>query len=243
MASQIADWYSPKVEARTLMGKALLGKGLDWLMSKRLLESDAQELVTQGEAAKQADIDQKVQLAEQAVTRTGRKVLAEDVTRGEGDLADVLPAIIGDLVRAGQHDEALFLAKLSFARYRIVVVSVPVDPNAEPTEEMKKVERVQRSDLPTRARGLAALCSVILQRPPIVAALAARGFEEATLEKLGEDAEAIVVQGSNQMRRVEATEREAAAVLAQRTKWSEIRRLVKSAVQGDAELEEIFSRC
>lgn len=243
MASDIADWYSSKVEARAQLGEALLAKGPEWLKSKQLLARDAQDLVTHGWAAKQADIDQKVELAEQAVSRSGRSVQADDVTRREGALADVLPAIIGDLVRAGHLDEALFLAKLSFARYRIVVVSTPVDPNAEPTEEMKKVQRVQKSDNATRARGLAALCSVLRQRPLILAALTERGTDDAALQTLEEDAEAIVVQGANRLRRVDATEREAAAALAQRATWSEIRRLAKVAVQGDAFLEEIFSRC
>jgi len=243
MPSDIADWFTDTVEARTEMGEALRAKGAEWLKTKRLKLADVEELVRQGVAAKLADQDQKVQLADQAVGRSGRSVDAKDVAEREAELAAVLAAAIGDLFKAGKVDDALFLAKLSFARYRTRVVAVPVDPNAPPIEEAKKVERVQKTDNATRADGLAALCVVLRGRPAILAELTERGLDDAELTRLEEDAEAVAAHGRNTVRRVEATAREAEAVLAQRTKWSEVRRLVKRAVKGDPVLEEIYSRC
>lgn len=241
MPSDITHAYSEKVEACTELAKGLLEMGPEWLTTKRLKPAEIEELVRAGVAAIQADLDQKEQRAEQAVDRTGRSVSAAELFREDAELADVLPAVIHDLAKAGEVDEALFLARVSFARYRVRVVSVPVDPDAPATEETKKVERVEKKDNATRAKRLAAFCAMLRRRPTILAALSERGYDDATLARLEEGAEAVAVHGSNLPQRVEATEREAAAVREQEIQWRAIRRLVKRAVVGVPKLEKLYA--
>lgn len=245
-----ADWYTPTVGARTELGKALLAKGVEWLRERHLTVADIDTVVTSGMAAHQADREQQEQLAEQAAGRKGRSVNAAEVSAREGLLAATLPAVIDDLTQAGELDMARFLARLSFARYRIRVASTPVDrpPTGEGAVddgEVRKVERVEKSDLATRADGLAALCAALRKpgRERIVAELTARGIDAAALEQLERDATEVATQGRNTPRPVEATAREREAVLRQRQKWSAIRRLVKRAVEGDSELERLYRAC
>lgn len=244
-----ADWYTPRVGARTELGEALEAKGEVWLRERHLKLSDVRALVTSGRAAHQADREQQEQLAEQAAGRKGRSVNAAEVTEREDMLSATLPAVIDDLMEAGLVELARFLARLSFARYRIKVLSTPVDADApadaEVESEVKKVERVERSDLATRADGLAALCAALRKpkREPIVAELTERGIDAAALEQLEADATTVAEQGRNTPRPVEATAREREAVLQQRRKWSAIRKLVQRAVKGDAELERLYRAC
>jgi hypothetical protein len=244
-----ADWYTPRVGARTELAQALEAKGEPWLRARQLKLADVQKIVRSGTAARQADREQQEQLAEQAAGRKGRSVDAAEVTEREDMLAATLPAVIDDLMEAGLVELARFLARLSFARYRVRVLSTPVDPAAPPDaavdEEVKKVERVEKSDLATRADGLAALCAALRKpgREPIVAELTERGIDSAALEQLEADATAVALQGRNTPRPVEATAREREAVLQQRRKWSAIRKLVQRAVEGDAELERLYRPC
>lgn len=245
MSTEIADWFTPTVKARADLGAALEAKGVPWLKARSLKLADVQTLVTKGREAQAADREQKAQLAEQAAERKGRSVDASEVSEREVVLSAVLPAVIDDLSKAGQLDEARWLAALSFARYRIRVTTVPVDPTSASDAETKKVERVEKSDLATRADGLAALCEALRkpERAVIQAELAERGFDAAALEALEADAAAVAEQGRNTPRPVEATAREAEAVRAQRAKWSAVRRLVKRAVAGDKDLEALFAKC
>lgn len=248
-----ADWYTPRVGARTELGEALEKMGEAWLRERQLKLKDVRALVTSGKAAHQADREQQEQLAEQAAGRKGRSVNAAEVTEREDMLSATLPAVIDDLMEAGLVELARFLARLSFARYRVKVLSTPVDADApvdaavdaEIESEVKKVERVERSDLATRADGLAALCAALRKpkREPIVAELTERGIDAAALEQLEADATTVAEQGRNTPRPVEATAREREAVLQQRRKWSAIRKLVQRAVKGDAELERLYRAC
>lgn len=242
MPSDITHAYSQKVAARTELAKGLEKMGREWLLSKKLKLAEIQELVRLGVAAWQADLDQTEQRADQAVGRSGRSVDAAEIAAHDKELADVLLAVIRDLVKSGNHDDALFLAKVSYARYRFRSVAMPVDPDAPPTEETKKVERVEKNDNATRAERLAAFCSMLRRRPAILAALTERGYDDATLEKIEEDAEAVAVHGANPLRKVEATEREAAAVREQDALWQAVRRLVKRSVVGNTELEELYAK-
>lgn len=245
MSKVVADWYTPTVEARTNLCAALEAKGADWLKERYLKLKDVQDVVTWGRAAEQADREQKEQLAEAAAARAERAVNAAEVSEREAALAATLPAVIADLAEAGHRDLALFLAKLSFARYRMRVTTVPVSSDAPLDEETKKVQRVPRSDIATRADGLAALCAALRKpgRDAIRAELAERGWDDAALADLEADAAAVAEQGRNTPRPVEATAREAEAVRQQRAKWSAIRHLVKRAVRGDRELEALYAKC
>lgn len=205
----------PRVQARTDLASALQAKGAAWLRERQLKLSDVQVLIESGTAARQADREQQEQLAEHAVQRKERSVNASEVSEREDVLAATLPAVIDDLERAGQREPALFLARLSFARYRTKVLSTPVDPGAPLPDEVKKVERVEKSDLATRADGLAALCAALRKpgREAIIAELTERGIDGAALEQLESDATAVASQGRNYHRPIEATTREQEAVL------------------------------
>lgn len=249
MSSGSADWFTPTILARTTLAQALEAKGEEWLRARKLKLSDVQQLAQHGLAAHQADRDQQEQLAMQSASRKARSVNAADVGEREDELAATLTAVIDDLTNAGQLELARFLARLSFARYRVKVLSTPVSPSAPVDaaveEEVRAIERVERSDLATRADGLAALCAALLKpgREPIVAELTARGIDAAALEQLKIDATEVAGQGRNTPRPVEATAREREAVTQQRRKWSAVRRLIKRAVEGDPELEALYRPC
>ena len=238
-----SDYFTPRVDARTSLARVLSERGPDFLRAHRLTAEDLEAIITHGEAARVADRQQQEQLAEVAVARAGRKVSAVQLAHREDELAALLPAVIDDLV-ATNAEEAGFLAKLSFARYRTRVHSVRPQPMSdEDVATIETIQRVERSDIPTRAKGLSALCTTLRGRAPIVHALAARGLDAAQLEALAGDAEQVASHGRNQLRPVEATEREAAAVAAQRAKWSAIKKLVRRACASDRDLAALFADC
>lgn len=245
MSDMTADWFTPRISARTALAKLLKAKGADWLRGHHLTVADLDVLITQGELAQAADREQQTQLAEAKVVRSGRAVTAAEVGEREDRLAAALPAVILDLREGGRPDVASFLAMLTFARYRSRVTEVAsADPTApDAAAVIKKVARVARTDIATRAAGLAALCQVFASRATLAAALAERGFGAEWLAALSADAEAIANKGPNVLVGVEATAREAAAVRAQRIKWSAVRRLVRHACAGDAPLLAALVAC
>ncbi|AKF09384.1 hypothetical protein [Sandaracinus amylolyticus] len=244
MTKGVADWYTPRIAKRAELARALKARGSAWLRGARLTEADLDEIIRHGDEAKAADREQQAQLAEHHVERAGRARSAADVTEREDDLAATLPAVAHDLQVAGHGEDATFLAKLSFARYRMRTHDVPVEPTSESeATTIRKIERVERSDVPTRAEGLAALCETLASRPRIVRALAARGLDASALRALGEDATEVAASGRNSPRAAEATAREAAAVHAQKVKWSALRALIRRACRDDRDLAALLADC
>lgn len=239
----MSTWFTDRVDARAMLARRLAAKGEAFLREHYLQPADLEVIAAQGEAAKQADREQQVQLAELAQARTEGRDRAADLSAREGVLSALLPAVIGDL-SATTPSEAGFLAKLSFARYRTRVGEVPVEPaNETERETVRRIERVARGDRRTRAQGLAALCTTLVEREPISAALRARGMDAAFLEALRADAEAVAEVGSNKVVSVEATARESAAVRAQSARWSAVKHLVRRACASDPELARLLSAC
>lgn len=249
------DQWTPRVTARAELATLLKTKFPDRATGAGLTPADLDTLIDQGKVARDADVLQKEQLAEMGADRTARKVDAEQLFSREDELRDRLPAVIGDVTKAGRKDLADFLGNLSFARYRFRDLAPPPAPPATSGEppppappqdpDVAKVARVEREDIPTRLSGLAAFC-VALARPgrePIVAALGARGLAADALTKLGDDAETLRKLGRNALRATEATATEAAAAGAQRAKWNEVRRMVRKAVRGEPTLETKYADC
>lgn len=85
---------------------------------------------------------------------------------------------------------------------------------------MKKVARVEREDCLTRLEGLVNLTTSLLERPVIVAELASRGLDQATLESLRDDAQSSVAAGKNVRLAAEATAQERDAVAKQKAAWT-----------------------
>jgi hypothetical protein len=65
-------------------------------------------------------------------------------------------------------------------------------PDLAEDSRVKKVARVEREDCLTRLEGLVNLTTSLLERPVIVAELASRGLDQATLESLRDDAQSSV---------------------------------------------------
>ncbi len=80
-------------------------------------------------------------------------------------------------------------------------------------------------------------------REPIAEALARRGLPAANLEALATQARTLAAQGRNVRQSMEATEREAAAVEAQRARWNSVRRLVRLAAAKDEKLAVLLAAC
>lgn len=246
------DQWTPQVTARKEMGQDLK-KRSDLLKAHNIKVSDVDVLITEGTAAEEADAEQKEQLTEGAVERAGRSDAGTELFERERILRDVVAAIVDDL-KESFPDQSLFLAKLSFARFRtrefeVEVANAPQGgapaEGETDAEDIRSVKWVKREDRVTRARNLGRYCRAILRpgREAIVAAFAERNYTLEQLEALASDAEAFAAAGRNTPRAAEATEREAAAVRAQKRKWAAIRRLIRRAVKDDKALAAKFAEC
>lgn len=199
------DHYTARVLARTEIAQM-------WKASPHaaaateagLKPADLDALVRHGSAARDNDRIQREQLATVAAERKGRKVSADDLFEREDQLRDRLPAVIDDLREAGQGSLADWLTALSFARFRFRELTPPAGVATD--AEVRKVERVEREDIPTRAEKLAAFCTAIRApgREPIVGALEARALAPAFVADLGEDADVLARAGRNVLRAAEA---------------------------------------
>ena len=169
------------------------------------------------EARQHADAQQQEQLAAASAERSERKAMKEAVFEKEDALRNRLPAVIED-----------------------VRESTPTTED----EAIRRVTRVRREDIPTRATALAALCRALLKpgREPIITAFEARGMPAGEIESLAQQAEALAEAGRNVKVAVEATDREAEAVAKQKRKWGLIRRMVRSAVASVPDLEKKVRR-
>lgn len=245
----MTDQWTPETSARVKVARALQAKP-ELMKREGLLPRDLDVIITQGEAAQAADRDQQAQLAQLEVQRTNRKVEAKDLDAADADLRKRMPMVIQDLEEdANTRDQALWVSRLSFSRYRFRKLAPVIDAAAPPTDAevavVEKVKRVVRQDAPSRFGGLAAFCFALLadDRRPIVERLAERGISAERLAELAGDAQAVADKGRNVKLAAEATEREEAAARAQRIKWSACEQAIRAACSGDRELALLLADC
>jgi len=244
------------VSARTALALLFKNKYLDRAITAGIKPAELDTIATEGEKARLADAEQKEQLAAIQIARSDRKQDAVDLMEREGMLRDRLPAVIGELESGRHRPLAQFLSAVSFARFRYrELAPPPPDPNAPPAptpaagqpapEELREIARVPREDIVTRASALAAFCNALLKpgREPIVAELAERGLSADWLKKLADDATVLAAAGRNSFQSVAATTREAEAAAAQKVAWLRIKRMVRKAVAGVAELASKYAEC
>ncbi|MFO0674890.1 MAG: hypothetical protein U0235_35615, partial [Polyangiaceae bacterium] len=176
--------WTPKVDARVRLARRLKDK-----LPKKVKLTDLDRLITHGEAAKKADEEQRAQLASASVDVNERSKAAAAVIENETEIRDTVPAVIADLETHGNHRDALFLARLSFARFRVrELASTAADATgtAADADAVKRVERVEREDYVTRASGLAAFIDAVLApgREALAAAFAERELDAAQLGQM-----------------------------------------------------------
>lgn len=258
----MTEW-TERMSARVKLAKALKAQ-MARSMTFGMVEEDLDEIIQQGEIAEEADLDQRAELAQHKVSRSERSISATKLKEEEDGLRDRLLPVVGDLERAGQRSQGLWLSTVSFARFRIrdlapAAGEVPAggdadDAAAEDAHESGTLAeagdapqrvRVERQDAMNRFRGLAGFCRALLapERVAIVARLEARGFSQARLEALGQDAKVLADLGRNLMKAAEATAREAEAAGRQQRRWRECRRMIRKACVGDAELAGLLAAC
>jgi len=253
--------FTPRVANRTALAQLLRDQHMARAVQAGITQADLDVIIDAGTAAAKADAEQQEQLASLSAQRSERKVDKESAFEREDALRNRLPAVIGDLQASGPEGTklALWLSRLTFARYRFrpqtpAASATPSAPAASPeepaptpaeVEEVRRVERVQREDAPTRSAGLTAFCQALLKpgREPIIAAFAARGLTRAEIEALGQAAEALAAAGRNVPLAAEATQRESDAVDAQKARWDQVRRMIRAAASGVPELSAKFSTC
>ncbi len=240
----MGDQWTPRVTARAELAELLAEAHWDRAEAVGLTAEDLATLGVEGRRAAEADRLQKEEIAAMSAERGARSALAGELFASEEALRDRLPAVIGDLNRAGDPLGG-FLSRLSFARYRFRELTPSPPASGGEAQELRAVERVQRTDAISRFHGLAAFCGALLRpgREAIVARLAARGFSEDRLRALGAEAEAYVAAGRNRPKAAPSTAVEADAVAAQKRVWIDVRRMIRKAVKGDPALEAKYAEC
>jgi hypothetical protein len=237
------------VTARRQIAELLL-KDPDLVKKSGLKAEDLLIIATEGRKAEEADAEQKEQLADRGVDRSGTSKKTKSLFERESELRDLIAAVVEDL-KPEAPKQAEWLSRLSFARFRLRELAHPrsregSDPiSEEEAEEILSVQKVEVEDNTTRARNLGRYCNALLRRgrEAIVEELAERDFSKEKLETLAADAVDIAEAGRNTIKAVEATQREAEAAGAQKHRWDAIRRLVRRAVKGNQELEKKFAEC
>lgn len=242
------DMFNSKVRARTVLAERLQTTHATLARQTGILPEDLDVIVREGRAAAEADAEQRAQEAEESSTISLRAGALASLREREAELRARIPAVVADLERGGDADLALFLRRLGFERFQLREIrpeaGVPVPSPAE-SEAVRRVTRVAREDDITRLDALVKWIEAVLEpgREPIVRAMSLRGCTAETLGSLAEDARAAVAAGPNQRRVLEATEREKDAVIAQRTRWSSIRKLVRLAAKRDREIATLLADC
>lgn len=254
------DQWTPRTKARSELAETLRDRHLDRAQRAGITKRDLDDISMHGRKAEKADEAQKKELALIAAERGAQKDLKESVFEREDSLRDRLPVVIGELWDAKERDSARWLTSVSFARYRFREIRSGEPPAAESAtdgvagdcamskkeaEVLRAVQRVERADVPTRAKGLAAFCDALLDPSfePIGKRLSERGFDRDTLTALSNDARRLSDMGRNVSRAAEATAIEAEAARAQLTTWQRVRRMMRKAVQGVPELEKKWAEC
>lgn len=233
--------YGERVKNRTELAGKL--KGTARAKSAGIKDADLDVVITAGTEAKEADLDQKNQMADNQTELVERADRTDEILERGEQLKNRLPAVIDTLMELGHKTLATFLIALTFTRYRTRKLP-PIDPELAETEEIKSV-RVEREDKPALIEALANFTKSLLrpERSLIVDELASRGMDRAVLEQLHADAEEQNLLGKNKRKAAEATAREGAAVARQKKKWDANYLMIRAAVQGDSELEKLFAKC
>jgi hypothetical protein len=237
--------WTPRVAAQKDLAVALLAK-LERARAAGLREEDLRVLADQGAIAEAADRQQVEELTTHRVPMGARREQLGELAEEERRLRDVVTAVVDDL-EATEPALAQFLARLSFARFRVRELkdagAAATDDGAGENAEVRSVTLVEREDRLSRTMALGRFCHALLQpgREAIVAAFDARGMTD--LAGLAARAEALAAEGPNVMRAAASTAREAAAVAAQTKKWKAVRRLVRRAVEGDPDLQPKLALC
>lgn len=255
------DQWTPRTKARAELAEMLRDQYMDRALAAGLTKKDLDDISMHGRKAEQADEEQKTELALIAAERGAQKDLKESVFAREDGLRDRLPMIIGELWDANERDSARWLTNVSYARYRFREIRPPApEPSSkvetEETEDcepkktpeaqvIRAVQRVERADVATRAKGLAAFCDALLEPgfEPIGKRLSERGYGADILRTLSEDARRLSDMGPNVRRAAKATAIEAEAARAQLNLWQRSRRMLRKAVQGVADLEKKWGEC
>lgn len=239
------DQYTPRIGKRGELAKYVRENHLEEAKAIGLTEDDLTHLTAQSDAAREADRQQRTQLAEIEAERSERSLLAQDIFEREEQMRDRLIPIVHTLVQT-QPQQGRWLKSLTFARYRMREIAVPEEELAN-NPEAKKVIRVEREDIPTRLANLANFCTSILEpgREPIIEAFAARALPREEIEALAIEADALAKRGRNVMKAAEATAREAVAVKAVREHWALTRRMFRRLVKvvNDPELTAMLAEC
>lgn len=242
------DMFNDKVKARTVLAERLQTTHGDLAREVGILPEDLDVIVREGRGAEQADAEQREQEAVQSSAISLRAGGLAMLRERESGLRARIPAVVGDLERGGNTDLALFLRRLSFERFQLREIRPDGDapaPSEAEAEAVRRVVRVAREDDLTRLDGLVKWIEAVREpgREPIVRALASRGLSGDALSALADDARAAVAAGPNLRRVLEATERETAAVIAQRTRWNSIRKLVRLAAKREAAIATLLADC
>lgn len=234
--------YTEKVRARRLVAEGLAAQPAR-LAAARLKAKDVRVVAEQGRIAEDADAQQQADLAQSSVEVTQRAGEIAKINSLERDVRETVMAAIDDLRDDGHEALALFLARISYARFRIRELKPDGEATGSDAEVVKELERVPREDQVARLDGFAGFIGAVLApgREAIAAELAERGFSAEQLGAARTKAIALAEAGRNRQAASTWTEREEAAVAAQSKKWSAIRRLVRRAVKGDDALSKLFA--
>jgi len=252
--------WTPRTTARSELAELLRDRYPDRAKAVGITIPELDAIAKYGREAEVADQTQKKQMARIAAERGAQKDLKIDVFAREDALRDRLPAVVRELWAANDRDSARWLSNLSFARYRFRELRPSESPmtataasesadscegESKEAQTLRAVQRVQRADVQTRARGLAAFCRALLdpESAPILKRLTERGISPDDLHTLADDATRLAEMGRNELRAAEATAVEAEAVRAQLEVWRGVRRMMRKAVQGVPELEKKWAEC
>lgn len=247
--------WTTRISARAELAELLRDRYPERAIQVGLTVADLDAIAKHGREAEKANEEQRREMARIAADRGAQKDLRIDVFAREDLLRDRLPAVIRELWQVGDRDSARWITNLSFARYRFrelkpqqAEASQPANPgdgDSKEAQTLRAVQRVERADVPTRARGLAAFCRALLEpeATPVLKRLAERGFSPEDVRSLADDATKLAEMGVNRLRGAEATAVEAAAVRAHLEVWQSARRMIRKAVQGVPELEKKWAEC
>lgn len=233
--------YSSRVANRTKLAKELKTK-LARAQAEGIVEEDLDAMAQAGDEAREADREQRAQLADDDVRRNQRAGRDQNVLARGDKVRNRMPAVSRSLIEQGHVEDGKFVNAVSFAYYRMNGLP-EVDPALAEDPAVKAVTRVERADKLSLLGGLANLTKTFLTRENIVNELARRGIDRDALTQLQADAEASFEDGKNQRRAAEATKREHEAVARQTALWTANRRMLREAVQGDPVLEAIYAGC
>jgi len=255
MAGGKMPTYGKRVEARTTLAREL---GKDAHRERRagagLLDDDLAFVVRKGEEAQAHDREQREQLAANRQGVSEQLEARERFDTEQEALRDRLAAVALDLTQdAATRNLAGWLENAAFERFHIRIVRTETPPPATPaTPEPPATptdtrHRVRARDRLSIAQETTQFGRAILEpdRGPIVTMLGRRGFGRERLSALATTAEALVQRlgGRAMLQAAEATRLEAEAVAAQKERWEACRRMIRTAVSGNAELERLWAAC